>query len=383
MVPIVNALAFFNGLSPYHLLLLLLVLVVLLLLRSGLLLGRGLPALLMQLVIVYAAGAVTLVPVAGNALPAIGLAVVALLVSIWLALQGWRHCRRVWLTDPVQLLDEPRPSSLLVSLVFLLALAGAWFSMGAAGTWVAALAGFLAGISACVAGHVAGRWWSAGIGLWIIALGWALLFRAGGWPGAFGLVLASAFLLWMANFWHQQLRDGVPWTTAGRLIPWARAGSALLAAITTGVLLRSSPEWWPFGVTLGFALILSLLLFRDGWSGRHPTSAAAAWFLSGTVAMALCDWLGHAWTTDPALAATSAFAFGPLLLSIRRLGRHEPVTATANLLLLPLLAVVEFISTGISPMAFWGLVPLLILELLTNRPPAGALAETRAASSNL
>ncbi len=396
MVPIVTPLAAETvfAISPYHLLALGVLLVVLIVLRAVLRLGTGLPALVLLLSITYVAGSVSLVPGEGSGPLAITLAAAALLLSIWLSLQGWLHCRRVWLTEPHRLLEEPRPPSLLTSIATLLALAAAWFCLGATASWIASVAALLAGIAACTAGHVAARTWTGGIGMWIIALGIALLFRAGGWPGAFGLVLGAAFLLWMANFWHQQLHDGVPWTTAGRLIPWSRAGAALLAAIAVPLLPSVPDLGWSGPFTLLAALGLALLLFRDGWSGRHHASAAAAWLLSGAVAIGVVRWLAPdliTWilpqepdgdVTQAALARTGAFAFGPLLLSLRRLGRHEPVTATANILLLPLLAGVEFISTGISPMAFWGLVPLLILELLTNRPPSGALAETAAASSN-
>jgi len=59
----------------------------------------------------------------------------------------------------------------------------------------------------------------------------------------FALAVMGALWYWLSGFWQQQLHDGQPWTTAGRMIPTARLlGFALLAL---GLVVAAQMALWP------------------------------------------------------------------------------------------------------------------------------------------
>jgi hypothetical protein len=59
----------------------------------------------------------------------------------------------------------------------------------------------------------------------------------------FALAAAIVFWSWLTGFWDQQLLDGRPWTTAGRMIPFARRAAFLLSALAVLVSFRMA--LWP------------------------------------------------------------------------------------------------------------------------------------------
>ena len=133
--------------------------------------------------------------------------------------------------------------------------------------WPAALAGFVASmVTGVVCFFMTYRRWSAntaalGIGLLTLA---AALFAC--WAGTliggidesdayadripvtfnavlFALAIMFFYWRWLAAFWRQQLLGKEPWTTAGRLIPYARRGAFVIAALA--MLTAFQMALWP------------------------------------------------------------------------------------------------------------------------------------------
>jgi hypothetical protein len=60
------------------------------------------------------------------------------------------------------------------------------------------------------------------------------------------LAIMFVFWRWLAAVWDQQLLDGAAWTTAGRLIPYAKRAAYILAALA--MLLAFQMALWPWMV---------------------------------------------------------------------------------------------------------------------------------------
>lgn len=59
----------------------------------------------------------------------------------------------------------------------------------------------------------------------------------------FALAIMAALWFWLSRFWDQQLLDGVPWTTTGRMIPLARKTGFVVTAMA--VLTSFQLAFWP------------------------------------------------------------------------------------------------------------------------------------------
>jgi hypothetical protein len=59
----------------------------------------------------------------------------------------------------------------------------------------------------------------------------------------FALAVAIAHWSWLTRFWQQQLLDGRPWTTTGRMIPFAARAAFLLSGLAALVAFRMA--LWP------------------------------------------------------------------------------------------------------------------------------------------
>lgn len=59
----------------------------------------------------------------------------------------------------------------------------------------------------------------------------------------FALAIMAAYWFWLSRFWDQQLLNGTPWTTTGRMIPLARKTGFVVAAM--GVLAAFQLAFWP------------------------------------------------------------------------------------------------------------------------------------------
>ncbi len=180
-------------------------------------------------------------------------AVLALAAGLLTVLVDWRRRVNLWKQAPERLADSPREHGdaymLVLALAVVVALGGAWRWQAG---WTPLSTAFATYATLLVA-HRAG-WRAADVlGLLLGALTWVTI--AGAWlprtPANLwiGLALAGVHQVWLARFWVQQLDDGRPWTTTGRMIPIARGVSAALLPLQLGAIAysliatRESPLW--------------------------------------------------------------------------------------------------------------------------------------------
>lgn len=235
-----------------------------------------------------------------EALPTVALlgGAVSLVIAIGVVVNDWRRRVRAWRIDPRRLLT-PAPGH---RYVFGAVVAGCVLT-GAAGvvcvdSAVVPLGVILAGYAALVVGH---RWCSNVVGaIGLTLVGEALVLGATAWlprgPAnpLLGFALAGVFLLWLARFWTQQLCDGRPWTTTGRLIPAARnlsllavGGQVLAAAWLAGTASAVTAGVWSLSGALLLMLLHAAALVREAQRrGCAATALAACVVLVAAVAPA-------------------------------------------------------------------------------------------------
>ena len=213
---------------------------------------------------------------------------VSLAVAIATILADWRLRTHLSRTAPEGLAAPPpkhRHASTLVVVLGVLVGVGGLLRSDAVTTPVAV---GLAAIAVSAVGH---RRRSNALGELGVALTAATAYTVpgAGLPrsaanGLFGCALAGVWMLWLARFWHQQLNQEKPWTTAGRLIPLARQLSHTLAGaevLMAGLLIvlpatPRDPHPWLALVTLLFMLLHWTMLVRDAAVRHAPASALAA-----------------------------------------------------------------------------------------------------------
>jgi len=223
-------------------------------------------------------------------------AIVSLLLALATIIVHWSQRRRTWLTEPQRLTDLPPRHPLLLSGTVgagvIVAVGGVlWPTAG-----VVPLALLVAALAVLTVGH-RGRSGPIGklglllVGLAITTAGSAWIMH--GWDGALlGCALAGVYFRWLAGFWDQQLLEGRPWTTAGRLIPAARRLAELAATACAGFALAAylAPDsmggavWRPC-VSLLICLLLArgLLSDSDAPDNRSAAAGAVLAFLAATV----------------------------------------------------------------------------------------------------
>lgn len=170
----------------------------------------------------------------------LALAATAFFLTRWII--EWRRCTRLWRAGhtPIRNANPPGPAELAI---FILALLGGLGALGIPGAASPALAGALAALTTLGIAHRAASISGGGVGLALAAATLVCIcehYVWPAWPGvAIGAAVAAAWMFWLAAFWRQQLHDGRPWTTTGRLIAAARyvgavaAISAIAAAIAS------------------------------------------------------------------------------------------------------------------------------------------------------
>jgi len=259
-------------------------------------------------------------------------AAVIVLVVVTSILSDWRCRSRTAWEDPRRLV-EPLPSH---RRLYGLVLAGcALIALGGLLLWssVATPAAIgLAAISAATVGH---RWRSNAVGEFALTLAATTAFTAGtAWLPArtlgplIGCTLAGLWMLWLARFWHQQLNDGQPWTTAGRLIPAARhlgyalAGGVFLLAVN--LMAQKTQSGLGRIETLFAALLLLMywsLLLRDATWQRSSVGALAG---CAVLVAALVPVHHLLQTTGMAVPPFALLATAALALAVRTAGCQPP-----------------------------------------------------------
>lgn len=215
---------------------------------------------------------------------ALGVAALVFVVGVLVA--DWRRRVRAWQTDPQNLLTPAlrhRYAFGAVVAVCVLVGAGGVLCPNSA---VTPLGVVLAGYAALVVSHRRSSNAVGALGMTLIAE--AILLAALAWlPDGpanllLGFALAGAFLQWLAGFWSQQLCDGRPWTTTGRLIPVARnqsllaVGGQALAAWSVGETPPAAAGTWSLTVALVLMLLHGAALARDAKQRGCAAAALAA-----------------------------------------------------------------------------------------------------------
>ncbi len=318
-------------------------------------------------------------------LPAVGGGLLALVVGV--VVLRWFARRRAWLRRPQVVPDFPAPG---LGLVVPVAVVGV--AVGIFGLRFPALAGsgpamLLAGVAALVMGHWAARVGVGALGLTLVGAGIVASCLAWGVPGwnggVLGLALAAGYLLWLARFWQQQLADGRPWTTAGRLVPaarilaWTGAGGAFVCAASAIAAAEAPPSLWADGLTVAFALVAMSLFVRDSAAQGAGGSAVAALLLGSSAAVSGGRLLGVAtgvalWPPAVWTAVVSLLALRIALAGGCRPGRHVYRGLLGGALPIAILAAISW--HGFDGQALATLVlaaAALVVAFMPARDPAG------------
>ena len=208
----------------------------------------------------------------------------------------WDKRRRAWEREPWHAPGPiAPPKRLYAGLVAVALLAAVLAAIGRIDA-LAVAAAFFAALVCYVAGHVCG-WRHAGV-LGLILSGETIVLLTTAIIGAdasglaFGSILAAGWLLWIARFWEQQLLDGRPWTTAGRLIApartLARLATLLVAAAAGWAYVCGVPPTLPESISLTLLLaLLARIFLRDARTPAYADSAWAGLLLVATLVLPL------------------------------------------------------------------------------------------------
>lgn len=272
----------------------------------------------------------------------------------------WRQRRRVWLTDPERLLEPGPRAEFADGTCVALGVAVLMLGLLLPSQWNV-VAGIVAALAVGGSAHRA-RWPIADVlAVGIGAAAWYFLsrdwFGATHWSNIVGVALAAAFCFWIARFWHQQLRDGIAWTTSGRLIVPARACGTLLCfllpAFVFGPFLNMNTLAIPTlswgSVMFGLTCVALLVLLQHEM--RSQQGSVAVW-CSGLVAIALSLPLATVfarWFPAVPLAAALAGATLVFALFLPRDVRDGAAPTVANALtyvVLPILLVLAILTAA-------------------------------------
>ncbi len=188
---------------------------------------------------------------------------------------------------------------------------------------------------------------------------------------------------WLSRLWEQQLLDGQPWTTSGRMIPYAVRTAEFLAVI--GVLVAFRMTLWP---TLGISpneddslmriVVGGLAILLPGIQhvreGRRRNSASLATFaVAFLLAAVLFVFIrlpasSRGWVVQYDAVVFSAAALPVLIMAERLLNTAWRVFSAplwfCALLILPLAAMLELLSAQRLPAAWVQPAALAILGVL-------------------
>ena len=316
----------------------------------------------------------------------------ALAVAIAASLAGWWRRRSVWLTNPEALLAPAGRGWTTVLVVLALSAASIVAAAVGHGGFGPPVAAVLAGLACLTAGHLCSALWLAEFGLFAVAASIPLAGRPFGAAGMFiGLAIAGAWGLWLARFWAQQLLDGQPWTTAGRLIPAARrlavaAAVAMLAHSLVTYPLENGAAWLRHALAGLLAWAFARSLTRDAAdpSRAYLAYAAILALVSAVAPIHAVLSASIGWTP---VAATVLAALGLLAAAlIRRRSADRVFSSAYNLLLgavVPILMVNVYALTGINAeTAIAGLLAIAAVGVGIGRWPRPRGADSAASASS-
>lgn len=257
---------------------------------------------------------------------ALAAALAALTAMICHGLAHWRFRLSVWHSDPARLTETISRPTALVAGVVVAAVGAGLVAVLEPGSRLAAPTLAFGALACFNVFHRVGGGPVGDVGM--ILLCSAVVTLATGWlPEAKGLIwsyaligvaTAGLYARWLGHFWKQQLLDGRPWTSTGRLIP-AAGRCALAAAIGSAVIIMCiirlpSADAGTFSAAVGglLTLLLSIGLLRDP-SRRHAVvrkfcawpALAASMVLIGDVLEGNTD-SARLWMPLIALAGLSA-----------------------------------------------------------------------------
>lgn len=200
----------------------------------------------------------------------------------------------------------------------------------------------------------------------------------------FALALAFVAWRWLARVWDQQLLDGAPWTTAGRLIPLARRASFIIASLA--MLAAFQMALWPELVAASGddnsrarvifgALAIGLFAWITARESVRTNSVTKA-SLTVALAAALLAFLFVRWPASPVRgwliqyrAVVLAFLAMPILVAAEFLPKtvwrsFAPPLWILALLLLPAVAMLILLSPTALPTEWVRPLTLAILGAL-------------------
>lgn len=264
----------------------------------------------------------------------------ALAAMIAQGLAHWRFRKRVSQSDPAKL-TEPIgcPAWLFTPVVVAAVVAGACAVLAPQ----SALGPLTLSLAALACFNVFHRIGGGAVGdVAMVLLVAAVVTAATGWLPAppatesrlglvenalIGMAIGGIYALWLAKFWQQQLLDGQPWTSTGRLIPAARRCGAA-AAVGCGVL-AGVVTWHQIGgggtvrAVIGamLTLLLSLALIREANRHGNRTRGFCAWPASAAAAILLGVTVGR--VTNVTELWMPFLAAGGLFVTFSRRGRAE------------------------------------------------------------
>ena len=177
----------------------------------------------------------------------------------------------------------------------------------------------------------------------------------------FALAIMAALWFWMSRFWDQQLLDGVPWTTTGRMIPLARKTGFVVTAMA--VLIAFQLAFWPEWVPSERG---------DGGAGRITASVLAAMLLAWIAAQQARR------ANSPIMGGLAVAALAAAFAIVLVRATQSPIRAwllqydaiALSLACLPILAVAEAAPTTrwksfAAPLWFMALLILPAAAMLT------------------
>lgn len=254
----------------------------------------------------------------------LGVSGAALAIAVALVLARWRMRQVAGRESPARLLEPPGTHPVWSSVVLLLAIAAG------VGTWFAMPHGLLpiaAGLTALAVGSIAHRTrWRVADELALLAtaaVAWCVVtcwWRA----DALGLLIATGiatgYLLWLANFWTQQLHDGTAWTTTGRFVAiarrqaqaWAWIGAGCAALLSQAVVCDCL--WVAIGAGLVWLIVLGMFV-RDAAGAESGASGLAA--VAAVVPLAAAILQVYPLLAGEALPAVAALFGAATLLALR------------------------------------------------------------------